>query len=80
MSPKHERITYIKYNDENNEQRKESDILCASFRIVGRRVSEERMPKIPAEKDDGDTFMRQISELMTSEDYSPEKEQLRNAV
>ena len=38
------------------------------------------MPKIPAEKDDGDTFMRQISELMTSEDYSPEKEQLRNAV
>ncbi len=45
-----------------------------------RKKREERMPEIPAEQDNGDTFMRQISELMTSEDYSPEKEQLRNAV
>lgn len=45
-----------------------------------RKKREERMPETPSEQEDGDTFMRQISELMTSEDYSPEKEQLRNAV
>ena len=45
-----------------------------------RKKREERMPEIASKQDNGDTFMLQLSELMTSEDYSPEKEQLRNAV
>ncbi len=45
-----------------------------------RKKREERMPEVRTEQDDGEAFMLQISELMTSDDYSPEKEQLRNAV
>lgn len=45
-----------------------------------RKKREERMPEIRTRQDDGAAFMVQISELMISEDYSPEKEQLRNAI
>lgn len=44
-----------------------------------RKHREESMPRI-SENQDGDAFVRKIGVLMASEDNSPEKEQLRNAV
>ncbi len=56
--------------------------LAARNKIIdnSRKKREERMPEVLSEQGNGDMLMQQISELLTSEDYSPEKEQLRNAV